>query len=330
MLSAGISVKNFSSYDFEEISDRSSVFYFCESKDERKRRLHYFPPGLLMIPIKDNTAYFDGVFAGSPDDVTGKLLEHHSKFDGARQNLLQLMSVHCAIMDPCSMLSSVLSFSGDKISSLMSERKKRSSAQFFVAVPSLFATEVFAPFLKIAGWSEVLCMKSDGRTAFRANSKYVFEHTVASPLNQDDSRDVTRKFVYLKQERRKGPGYNEDSKSVAPVSTSPYDMGKEELLAIMTANNLFEESEEYWQNAPLYELQHEVFDWLASKSHLFGVEFVYGVQEKDGWFCEIVIVPEKSGFGMARVVFLVHLAKFKVDFSVSEKKHVPMITMFNR
>ena len=48
----------------------------------------------------------------------------------------------------------------------------------------------------------------------------------------------------------------------------------------MESQNLFDDDEEYFRNsAPLYELQYKIFDWAIENDELYGVDFVYGVEQ---------------------------------------------------
>lgn len=323
VLSGGIRIKTWDEEVFDEITDRASKYFYCSSQRERIERLSRAPLPIFLIPIKDNAEYFSAVFASSENPC--QLIEqHHEKYESVRMELASIFAVESQIMDPCLLFNRLLSYCGERISGCMTRRKKRSSTQFFVILPYEFAFKILPRAFLVAGWEQVTTNHNDGRIVLRAKSRFVFENTIASSHNQLTGKVITRKFVYLNEDQQTGLGYAEEERQAAVVTKSPYDMEKSELLKLMEEQGLFEDEEEMWRAAPTYELAQKVFEWVSGNGAFFGVEYFYGVCNHDGSFSDMVIVPEKHGFGMARVVIMVFLSKFKIEFSEEKKKDMSL------
>ena len=132
---------------------------------------------------------------------------------------------------------------------------------------------------------------------------------------------------------RVGQGFTESDKAKALIAQDPYKMDKGQCIAQLEKVQLFGDDEEYYRNeAPLYELQFLIFDWAARNEELYGVRYIYGIDQDSptGLVCDLLFVKDTQNLSMAKVIVSVPLAKFGVQFAQTEGKHVPKTNMFKR
>ena len=72
----------------------------------------------------------------------------------------------------------------------------------------------------------------------------------------------------------------------------------------MQSQNLFEDDEDYMRNsAPLYELQHKIFDWAVENEQLYGVDYVYGVEQASSKnICQVIVAKDRNGLDIGKIV----------------------------
>ena len=244
-----------------------------------------------------------------------------------------MVMVESLVLDVCSLGNGVISLMGEKISKLMTGQKKYSAGQFMLMLPERFAFLFLFKLLQVWGYEPVTCNHADGRKVLNTTSMFLLENTIASSHNQLSGKCVARKFAYLEPRMRIGKGFGKSQKESALISKDPYKMDKQECISHMEKNSLFGDDEEYFKNeAPLYELQFMIFDWAARSEELFGVRYIYGVDQDTPTksVCEVMFVKDQQNMSMAKVIVSIPLAKFGVHFSQEEGKHVPKTNLFKR
>ena len=261
--------------------------------------------------------------------------QHIDEFEPTREHLMSLMSVECVVLDSCAPLNGVYCYIGGEIQSLMSNRKRYPLGQFALQLPKGFATKVFVPTLLVSGYKEEKSDKSDGRLLLTTSSLFLLENTfkLGSAYNQPSARVVMRSLKYLESNMRVGHGYTAPIESGQILKKHPYELTKEEALNVFAAANLFDDEEDYFRSeAPLYELQFNIFQWATTTNQLYGVDYAFGVcpfgTRKS--VVEISVVDDRRSFEISKVIICVNLAKFKVQFNSEEDKHLPAMNMLAR
>ena len=331
----GVSVRSFDGFDFEDLCDRGSKFFYPPTEAEREERLRDTPQPLLLIPLIESKNFFEGVFS-SEEDVEGSVAKHCAEFEPIREVLKGYVMVESLLCDHSGMLNGILAFLGQRVATCMSEKKRYPACQIVTTAPFSFAKYLFAEFLQMSGFEKSSKQYSDGRIVLSTKSRFLFENKIGSPYNQVSGKAVTRKLRYVPPKSQIGKGFGNTVKSNSVVTKDPYCLEKQECLSIMESQNLFDDDEEYFRNsAPLYELQYKIFDWAIENDELYGVDFVYGVEQttphsKSKNICQVIIAKDRNGLNIAKIVLCVRLSKFKVGFSVEHQQHLPISNVFSR
>ena len=331
-LEAGLTLRSLDGVDQDEILDRASKYFYPVDLEQRAKRLLETPQPILLVPLSENMDFFVNVFSSESDPET-RAREHCINFEPVRAMLQSMVMVESLILDVCSLGNGVISLMGEKISRLMNAQKKYSAGQFMLMLPERFAFQFLFKLLEIWGYQDVPCTHSDGRKVLRTSSMFLFENTIASSHNQLSGKCVARKFQYLEPRMRVGQGFGEIDEHNALLKKDPYKMNREECIAQMEKVSLFDDDEEYFRNdAPLYELQFIIFDWAARSEELFGVKYVYGIDQgaPTKSVCDVMFVKDTQNMAMAKVIVSIPLVKFRVQFSQDEGKHVPKASLFKR
>ena len=181
----------------------------------------------------------------------------------------------------------------------MTGQKKYSAGQFMLMLPERFAFLFLFKLLQVWGYEPVTCNHADGRKVLNTTSMFLLENTIASSHNQLSGKCVARMFAYLEPQMRIGKGFGKSQEESALISKDPYKMDKQECISHMEKNSLFGDDEEYFKNeAPLYELQFMIFDWAARSEELFGVRYIYGVDQDTPTksVCEVMFVKDQQNY----------------------------------
>jgi hypothetical protein len=321
ILAAGINVSDIQAKSKRHPGyfDRSSDFYYCKNFSQRAERLSFIPLPVFLLPIQKNTEYFLAAFETTDED---RVKKHRKAYESCRKRLLDIFSIRNSYLDSCSMFNNLMQHCGDKFLACMNERRKYPQAKFQVVLPYNFALDVVVPGLKVAGWSEIEAKRKDGRVILRALSRFVLENTIACSNHNLKGKPVSRKAVYLHPDQQTGEGFSPAVREAAMVDKSPFEMKRGELLTVFERNEWFGEDSERWGSSPTYELATKVFDELSVAKDLYGVDSYFSVTPIENSWCDLIFLPDRSSFGLAKLYVVFFLSKFRVEFSAQQNKHV--------
>ena len=272
-------MRTFAGLDFDELCDRGSTFFYPSTQAEREDRLRDIPQPLHLIPLIENKLFFEGVFSDA-EDVEEAVTQHCAQFEPVREVLNGYVMVESLLSDNSALLNGLLAFLGQRVSSCMSQKKRYPACQIVTTAPFRFCKFLFAEFLQMCGCEKSPKQYSYGRIVLSTKSMFLFENTIGSVYNQVSGKPVTRKLHYLPEKSQIGQGFLAGVKSHQILTKDPYCLDKEECLSLWQSQNLVEDDEDYMRtSAPLYELQHKIFDWAVENEQLYGVDYVYGVEQ---------------------------------------------------